>query len=49
VMLIFDDQSENDWNRQKVLERIAVATLPNGLQPQIGVDFSPVGQIFGTP
>src|ERR1700688_4955632 len=23
LMLIFDDQSENDWNRQKVLERLA--------------------------
>src|SRR4030088_1997771 len=22
VMLIFDDQSENDWNRQKALERL---------------------------
>ena len=46
VMLIFDDQSENDWNRQKVLERISTATLPNGLQPQIGTDYSPVGQIY---
>src|ERR1019366_7118929 len=46
VMLIFDDQSENDWNRQKVLERISTATLPNGIQPQIGTDYSPVGQIF---
>ncbi|HET9321079.1 MAG TPA: efflux RND transporter permease subunit, partial [Bryobacteraceae bacterium] len=35
LMLIFDDQSENDWNRQKVLERLAQVTLPNGLQPQI--------------
>src|SRR3984885_1920948 len=23
VMLIFDDDSDNDWNRQKVLERLA--------------------------
>ena len=23
VMLIFDDESENDWNRQKVLERLS--------------------------
>src|SRR5580704_17167697 len=28
VMLIFDDQSENDWNRQKVLERLSQVTLP---------------------
>src|SRR5579863_2544730 len=46
LMLIFDDQSQNDWNRQKVLERLAQVTLPNNLQPQIGTDFSPVGQIY---
>src|SRR5262249_36912018 len=46
VMLIFDDQSENDWNRQKVLERLSQVTLPQNLQPQIGTDYSPVGQIY---
>jgi heavy metal efflux system protein len=46
LMLIFDDDSENDWNREKVLERLAQATLPAGLTPQIGTDFSPVGQIY---
>ncbi len=46
LMLIFDDESANDWNRQKVLERLSEVTLPNGLQPQIGSDFSPVGQIY---
>jgi cobalt-zinc-cadmium resistance protein CzcA len=46
VMLIFDDESTNDWNRQKVLERINEANLPNNLQPQIGSDYSPVGQIY---
>src|SRR5579864_8582060 len=46
LMLIFDDQSQNDWNRQKVLERLAQVTLPSNLQPQIGTDFSPVGQIY---
>ena len=46
LMLIFDDQSQNDWNRQKVLERLAQLTLPNNLQPQIGTDYSPVGQIY---
>ena len=46
LMLIFDDQSTNDWNRQKVLERLTQSTLPNGLQPQIGSDYSPVGQIY---
>jgi cobalt-zinc-cadmium resistance protein CzcA len=46
VMLVFDDDSENDWNRQKALERLSTVTLPQNLQPQIGTDYSPVGQIF---
>jgi cobalt-zinc-cadmium resistance protein CzcA len=46
VMLIFDDSSSNDWNRSKVLERLSQVTLPNGLQPQMGTDWSPVGQIY---
>jgi len=29
VLLIFDDQSDNDWNRQKVLERLSQVTLPD--------------------
>ena len=44
--LVFDDQSENDWNRAKVLERLGQVTLPAGLQPQMGTDWSPVGQIY---
>src|SRR6202041_2487258 len=46
VTLVFDDESENDWNRAKVLERLAQVTLPTGLQPQMGTDWSPVGQIY---
>jgi heavy metal efflux system protein len=46
VMLIFDDNSENAWNRQAVLERLSQVNLPNGLQPQMGTDWSPVGQIY---
>ncbi len=46
LMLIFNDDSANDWNRQKVLERLSQVSLPNGLQPQIGSDYSPVGQIY---
>ena len=46
VLLIFDDQSDNDWNRQKVLERLTQVTLPQGLQPQLGTDWSTVGQIY---
>ena len=46
VMLIFDDASDNDWNRSKALERLSELTLPDNLQPQIGTDYSPVGQIY---
>jgi cobalt-zinc-cadmium resistance protein CzcA len=46
VTMIFDDDSVNDWNREKVLERLSQVTLPNNLQPQIGTDWSPVGQIY---
>ena len=46
LMLIFDDESADDWNRQKALERLSQVSLPNGLQPQIGSDYSPVGQIY---
>jgi cobalt-zinc-cadmium resistance protein CzcA len=46
VIMIFDDSSVNDWNRQKVLERLTQVNLPQGLQPQIGTDWSTVGQIY---
>ena len=46
VMLIFDDASDNAWNRARVVERLAQVTLPAGLQPQMGTDWSPVGQVY---
>ena len=48
VIMIFDDSSVNDWNRQKVLERLTQVELPQGqnLQPQIGTDWSLTGQIY---
>jgi cobalt-zinc-cadmium resistance protein CzcA len=48
VIMIFDDSSVNDWNRQKVLERLTQVDLPNGqgLVPQIGTDWSTTGQIY---
>ena len=45
-ILIFDESSDNNWNRQKVSERLAEAQLPSGLEPEIGADFSPVGEIY---
>ena len=44
--MVFDDASSDDWNRERVLERLSQVTLPSGLQPQIGTDWSPVGQIY---
>jgi cobalt-zinc-cadmium resistance protein CzcA len=46
VLMIFDDASDNDWNRQKVIERMAQADLPQGLQPSMGTDWSTTGQIY---
>ena len=46
INLTFDDGSNNDLNRQKVLERLTQVSLPNGLQPTLGADYSPVGQIY---
>jgi cobalt-zinc-cadmium resistance protein CzcA len=46
VKLIFEDGSENAWNRERVLERLAQVTLPPNVNPQMGTDWSPVGQIY---
>src|ERR1700736_4044403 len=46
LKLIFDDESDNDWNRERVLERLSQVTLPPGVTPQMGTDWSPVGQIY---
>src|ERR1700739_2651589 len=46
IKLIFDDEEENVWNRERVLERLTQVTLPPGVTPQMGTDWSPVGQIY---
>jgi len=46
LMLIFDDDSKGDVNREHVLERLGQVNLPNGIVPQMGTDWSPVGQIY---
>ena len=46
LMLIFDDDSTSDVNREHVLERLSQVTLPANLTPQMGTDWSPVGQIY---
>ena len=46
VNLIFDDDSDNDWDRQKVLERLTMVTLPPNVSAQMGPDFSPIGSVY---
>jgi cobalt-zinc-cadmium resistance protein CzcA len=46
IMLIFDDASDNNWNRERVVERMGMVSLPAGLVPRLGTDWSPAGQIF---
>jgi heavy metal efflux system protein len=46
IMLIFNDGTTSDVNREHVMERLGQVNLPAGLVPQMGTDWSPVGQIF---
>src|ERR1700720_1353932 len=46
LKLIFDDEEQDAWNRERVLERLSQVTLPAGVVPQMGTDWSPVGQIY---
>jgi cobalt-zinc-cadmium resistance protein CzcA len=46
LTLIFDDGSKSDVNREHVLERLNQVSLPANLVPQMGSDWSPVGQIY---
>ncbi|MBV9498607.1 MAG: efflux RND transporter permease subunit, partial [Acidobacteriaceae bacterium] len=46
VELIFGEETTNFENRERVLERLSQVTLPVGVTPQLGTDWSPVGQIY---
>ena len=46
LMLIFEDGTTSDVNREHVVERLGQVNLPAGLTPQMGTDWSPVGQIY---
>ncbi len=46
IKLIFDDESDNDWNRERRLERLSQVTMPNGVQPQMGTDGAPLDNLF---
>jgi len=46
IMMNFNDDSDNSWNRERVLERMSGISLPSNLQPQLQTDWSPAGQIY---
>ena len=46
LKLVFDDEEDNFKNRERVLERLSQVTLPPGVVPSMGTDWSPVGQIY---
>jgi cobalt-zinc-cadmium resistance protein CzcA len=46
IKLIFDDEEENAWDRERALERLTQVTLPPGVSPQMQTDWSPAGQIY---
>src|SRR5580704_18091682 len=46
LKLIFEDDTSDFENRERVLERLAQVSLPQGVTPQMGTDWSPVGQIY---
>jgi cobalt-zinc-cadmium resistance protein CzcA len=46
VRLIFDDDEENFKNRERALERLSQVTLPAGVVPQLGTDWSPAALIY---
>jgi cobalt-zinc-cadmium resistance protein CzcA len=46
VEMVFGENTTNFENREHVLERLSQVSLPAGVQPQMGTDWSPVGQIY---
>src|SRR6202050_4109680 len=46
VEIVFGEDTSDFENRERVLERLSQATLPTGVVPQMGTDWSPVGQIY---
>jgi cobalt-zinc-cadmium resistance protein CzcA len=46
VEMVFGEDTTNFENREHVLERLSQVSLPAGVQPQMGTDWSPVGQVY---
>jgi len=46
LTLTFDDQVDDYFARQRVLERLQEADLPNGIKPQLAPLSTPVGELY---
>jgi cobalt-zinc-cadmium resistance protein CzcA len=46
--ITFDDEADNYFARQQVLERLRTADLPDGIEPDIVPLSSPIGEIYRT-
>src|ERR1700721_819952 len=46
VEMVFGEETTDFENRERVLERLSQVTMPAGVVPQMGTDWSPVGQIY---
>ncbi|HLX84321.1 MAG TPA: CusA/CzcA family heavy metal efflux RND transporter [Terriglobales bacterium] len=46
ITIVYDDETTTFNARQEVLDRLQQVTLPNGVNPSIGPDYSPTGQIM---
>jgi heavy metal efflux system protein len=46
VEMVFGEETTDFENRERVMERLSQVTLPPGVVPQMGTDWSPVGQIY---
>jgi cobalt-zinc-cadmium resistance protein CzcA len=46
VILTFEDDVDIYWARQQVAERLPDADVPPGVQPHLGPNDTPVGQVF---
>src|SRR6202167_4198885 len=46
ITIIYDDEISTFTARQEVLDRLAQATTPAGVNPGLGPDYSPTGQIM---
>ncbi len=46
VEMVFGEDTTDFENRERVLERLSQVSLPGGVIPQMGTDWSPVGQIY---